>query len=220
MANSKKLNVNRIKILIIITTIILVLLFIILERMHSNSKEAIIKRLISGIDNLNYSYTIDGEEASIKVLGKKAVKEFLNKDTIYIDYEKKSSVLVDPENKYAEYYENKGIEEMQYYKDFIDCFYQEYYEYKYIGKKDLNGKECIVVELVNKNYAFNRTNSIVIWINDSLNIVEKVENYNYNKKDKKLVDEKVFAFNTGTVSLEDVNISEKALKEYSSNTNN
>ena len=52
------------------------------------------------------------------------------------------------------------------------------------------------------------------------NIVEKVENYNYNKKDKKLVDEKVFTFNIGTVSLEDVNISEKALKEYSSNTNN
>lgn len=202
----------------IITIILLILIFLnIMENLHS--KEKMIQRLISGLNNLNYSY-VNEDGDIIKVLGKLEKVEN-NKTIIYIDYDEKISDKIYLNTIHRESYKNNGIEDMEYYNNFIVEFFEDNnYTYYYRGKKELNGNKCTIVDFVTeKSKSNNGKYGITIWINDSLNIVEKVEHYVINNKKRNVYDSINYNFHTNENSVTTVQAPDTIYTEYSSNTN-
>lgn len=217
--SNKKDKLKKMKIGMMLLGIILILLFILSAIIESHSREKIMNRLILGIDNLNYSINIGNQ--SIQILGKKEKQQKYENSITYIDYEKKITFDLYPESKYKEVYSNNGIEDMQYYQDFIKSYFQnDNYTYKYVGSKIDNGVKCYIVEFKDK-YDVNKRYTVVrLWINSSLNVIEKQEDYIEYKKERTFVNEIKFNYHTNANTQSDVTISERELKEYSSDTNN
>lgn len=202
---------------LILIIIIIVVIRLIMLNLHS--REKMLKRLISGIDNLNYNYTTD-DENKIQVVGK--YEKIITTDKeIYNDYENKVTREILNDSSFMDEYTNNGIYDTQYYDEFIKYYLDtdEYYKYKYKGKKELDGKKYTVIEFYTTG-EFSR-DEVYYWIDDTTNLIYKVENYQYNietdKMEKK--SEKEYEFDIGSNKIEDVKISDEVLSTHSSNTN-
>lgn len=176
-------------------------------------KEAILNKLTSGIYNLNYSYTTnDGDTAYI--CGTLEKIEYSNGNVEYIDYKNKENYLVDENGEVINTTKNKGISDMLYYKEYIlNYFDNDVYKYSYKGKEEFNSYKCTTVEFVskkgysnNKSGEKNQKGGIKIWINDELNVIEKVEYFYLNGKDRKSLYEKTFEYHNKEMSMNELKL--------------
>ena len=210
MTTRRILNKSRrkIKTIIIILIILLIILIGFIIKNSLYSKERIIQKLIYGMNNLNYTCNDPNTQSTIRVFGKK--EKIINTDEsqVYSDYENGISIYVSPEN-IEEKYNNNGIEEMQYYKSIIGPYFDnDNYEYRYVKKEYYNSQKCIVIESKIK-LEDNRNVIIRFWINNSLYIVEKMENY--IESDGKIYTTRVeeYDYHTNENTLNDVQIQNK-----------
>lgn len=217
--SKKKSKKSRLRFIILILIILLIIGMIILATTKAHSKEKILKRLISGLENLNYTYEENG--STVQVVGK--LEKMASSDIItYSNYDKKTTDEIYLNTSHRESYKNNGITDMEYYKQFITKYFEDnYYDYKYSGKKEVNGQKYFIIDFVdesNQNKSRNKY-GVTIWVNDSLNVIEKVEYYILNKNEKEVYDTTDFRFHTGENSLTDVQVPESVFTEYSDNTN-
>lgn len=219
MSQKKEKIKRKILIIIILVIIVLSLLLVILMHLKHYSEENIKNRLISGIDNLNYSYTTTYTDNY--VVGKKEKIVSINSGEItYVDYGLKKSNSVNDNTMYIENSTNNGISDMDYYKRYIEPYFNSSFKYKYKGKKIYNNISCLVVDFTEKGEISGKTTTTRFWINENLNIVEKGEYIINNNGKENVISTKEFDFHSGKNLDSDVTISQKALTEYSSDTNN
>lgn len=208
---TKRVNI-KIGVIIILLLIVLIILLI---QLNSKKKDEIFHRVILGLDNLNYSYT-DNNNVKFQIYGK--YEKITYPDKIeYIDYENKVTKVVYLDSNYFEEYKNNGIVDMDYYIQNINNYFSDVNNYKYKGKKEMNGKKYRVVQIKDSILGKGETYFL---IDDETNVIKKVELYQYiNHKKEKIID-KEFNFDNGSNKLEDVKFSKELLTEYSSDTNN
>lgn len=210
-----------VKLGIILAFVILIVSVIVMATSKLHSRENILARLISGIDNLNYNYTTNNDENKIQVVGKYE-KIITPEKEIYSDYESKETKEVYLNSSYMEEYSNNGIEDIQYYNEFIKGYFDatEYYKYKYKGKEKVDGKKCTLVELIYDDEIARE--EIYYWIDDSTNLIYKIEKYQYDIEEDKMEKnyDRTFNFDIASNKPEDIKISEETLTTHSSDTNN
>lgn len=200
-----KYSKSKIKTLIIIILIILMVFVIYLLKLKSYSKDKVFQKLILGLDNLNYTYFINNGNNKIQVFGKYEKKIYDEDEIEYFDYGQKDTYYTYNSSKFMMEYYNKGIEDMDYYQKFIKYYFEnDDYSYYYKGKKDFNGQKCIIIDFRNIVEPLAGSEGILMWINDSLNIVEKIEYYYYNDGKENVYDTTVYSFHTNENKLEDV----------------
>ena len=214
--SNKKLK-KQMKLLMILFLLLFLLLIMILIEFNliSKQKNEILDRLISGMNNLNYNYYV-GED-KVQVFGK-LEKKVTSEFTLYNNYDSKNVQELYYDTKHIEEYSNNGIEDMNYYNMYIAPYFNnEKFDYKYMGKKDFKGNEYIVIRFMTEK----KTEEVYIWIDPSTNLIKRIEKYKNQivlDKRQKTFDEE-YDFNIGENRLEDVQITEEELSEYSSVTN-
>ena len=220
---AKKVNkkAKKLKVLIVLIMIVLILLLVafilVRKELESRKKEVIIERLKSGIANLNY--TTEDSGYKIQVLGKK--EKYTTPEKIYYyDYDKKETKELYLNSNFMQEYENNGLEDLSYYKNYIEYYFiGDYYDYKYVGKEDYKGKKCTVVSLSTYNLGrVEEPEDNIIYIDDDTNLIVKIENYNI-KDERKKVTEVDYDFSSGSNTLQDITPTSQELSEYSSDTN-
>lgn len=224
MVNTKKINLKKLKLLKRIIVLNVSILFIVIAFLMisiSHSKETILKKLIKGMDNLNYSYRIaskDGETI-VKVIGKKEKRMKANGSEIYIDYVTGKSIAINKEPKYKEEYNNGGIEEMPYYQDMIEEYFNNRtFQYQYLGKKTMDSKKYIVIEFKGSNGFDGKRTIIKLWIDPQVYLIEKKEVYFEDNGNEVLTDIKEYQYHTNENNINEVQIPKK-VEKYSSETN-
>lgn len=207
-------NYKKIIILFLIGILLFILIFSIIK---FHSKEQILNKLITGLNNLNYEYTLKDGEIKVEICGK--LEKRTTSDVIkYLDYEKNITYEVFVDTGYMEEYKNNGISDISYYNNYINCYFNnDEYKYKYVGKKEMNGKKYIVIKFVDNIIGKNET---YFWIDDATNVIKKIEYYQEKNNKLEKSDEITFNFDNGSNKLEDVKFSKELLTEYSSDTNN
>ena len=213
--SNKKLK-RKIKLFIILLFLILITFLIILQRTRIISKEGVLDILIFGINNLNYTEETDNKK--VQVFGKKEkISDSEAESETYNDYENNNSKYVHASSKYFSESLNNGIEDMSYYKNYISPYFEnDKYNYKYIGKKKIDGKKCIVVEFSTEE----KSEEINLYIDTTTNLIVKIEKYKNNTildKKEKVFEEK-YNFSSGSNTLKDVTISESELSDYNTLT--
>lgn len=203
---------------IVLIFIILIVVLIRAIILNFIGKEKIMNRLILGLNNLNFAYTSNDGETEVYVYGKYE-KRINSKETIYNDYENKITRVIYQDSTYMDEYSNNGYTDMDYYKQFIDDYFNnDYYDYKYIGKKKIKDVKCTVVRFLGASKAY----EIYIWIDDSTNLVKKIEKYfldkSYSNKKEKILDQD-WDFNTGSGNVDDIKITEEILSTHTTETN-
>ena len=203
-----------IMILIIILIMMLLIVLVVLMILKSTRKEIILDRLISGLSNLNYTYTLN-DGTKVKVFGMHEKIE-TSESITYIDYENKKSVTIYPESLFKEEFINNGMKDMKYYNSYIDSYFNKNYIYKYCGKENIEGKECLKIEFIFKETKAEET---YMWIDDLTNVIKKIECYQYiNNKKVKVKDNNNYDFCIGSNTKEDVLATEEELSQYSADT--
>lgn len=203
---------KKLKISIIVLILILCILLIVLIRENSHKKETILKKLISGLDNLNYTYVINNsygeekDETIVQVLGK--YEKRVDEEKIeYIDYDKKIVYCeyLGLDDDYNETFENNGITDMDYYHQYIDSYFNNTsYIYQYVGKEKLDNQKCTVVRFED---TISHLTETYLWINDATNLIVRVEAYQKNgEKKEKIMDEK-YQYQEGNNQLKDMIVS-------------
>lgn len=207
------MNKNKLKRIIIFTTIILLILIIcsIFIKTYFTSKKYIISLLNNGDKNVNYVISYNDGELIDYVKGLEEKMIFSNGKIYYANYEKEESILIDPENKIIqlESIEKKsGPHSSLYVKDINNM------NFEYEDIKNVNGNECIVVKLSdNKN---NNVNYLTkrLYINKKNGIIEKIEKYtNTIYGDEELISKQAYKMYTEDVT--DNDIEQPNLAEYS-----
>ena len=230
MTKKKIKKYIKLSLILILLVVIILILINLLKEFYS--RENMLKRLISGIDNLNYNYTTSDGKNKVQVIGKyekitTTVKEGYGDEgkeitkEIYNDYDKKITREILEDSVFMEEYSNNGIKDLQYYDEFIKGFLDtdEYYDYKYKGKKELNGKKCTLIEFIYPAEFAER--EVYYWIDDNTNLICKVEKYQYNIQTDKMekIDEKEYDLGVGSNKIEDIKISDEILSTHTTETN-
>ena len=207
---SNKKEKKKIKLFIILLVFILIIFLIILQRTRIVSKEGILEMLISGMNNLNY--TEEAGDYKVQVFGKHEKKTYSDSEK-YFDYERKKSIELYSENMVFQEYSNEGIKEMSYYENYISPYFEnDEYNYKYVGKKKVDGKKCIVINF-SKN---NKSTKIDLYIDNTTKLIIKIEKYiNTTTGKKEKLSEEKYNFSSGLNTIENVTISETELSKYS-----
>lgn len=216
-----KISKNKIKFAIILFVILLVIIGIVFIYFQGYSKNKVMARVISGLDNLNYSYT-STDNSTVKIVGKKERQEYSDGNIIYIDYNNKTSVKANASLNYKEEYNNNGIVDMGYYKEIISQYFDnKNLQYSYKGQKNYKGKDYTVVEF---KYIYNTgdvKNYIDLFINNQTNLVDRLETYSHSKNSKReLTNEIDYNYSNGNNLESDVTVPKEVLTNYSSDTNN
>ena len=218
--NKKKLKKIRLVLIIILLTVLLTVLMntiIGIKNKNIYTREAVKNNLVSGIENLNYSYKDDNEKAEVLILGKLSKKINEDNSIIYEDYSNKKSYKLYSNSNFMEEYPNTGIENMDYYKNYIDKYFNDFkYEYKYDKKTKIDENKCIIIEF----YSEVEENGIILWIEENSNIIIKEQSFilKNGKRDYSEVISK--NYNTGKNKKESIQITEEIVNSHSSNTNN
>lgn len=217
--SNKKLK-KKIKLFILLLIFALVMLLIMLVITFSYSKKRILGRLISGLENLNYSYK-NNEGSEVQVFG--MYEKITNKssgEVIYNDYKDNETRIIYPDVAYMDENDNNGIIDMQYYKMYIEKYFNNNkYIYKYCGKEKIGGRKCLKIKFIFKS---TEADEIDIWIDDLTNVIKKFEHYQYINNEKikvKDLDSYYYDFISGSNKIDDIKITEEILSTHSSETN-
>ena len=114
----KKLR-KKILLIIILLILLLLILVITMKNLNSSTSKEMLNRLISGLDNLNYTYN-DGE-MDIHIVGKYGKGSTLETEK-YIDYNDKITRELYSDH-FMEEYQNNGFKDMEYYKEYIEYYF-------------------------------------------------------------------------------------------------
>ena len=216
--NKGRVNKKTIKLVILLLIVVLIAMISIFIVLKLHSREYISSRLLKGIDNLNYTY-VDEKYRTVQVLGKLEKVTADDGEIIYRDYENKTTIDAFSEDNYKEKSSNNGIEDMDYYKTVLKIIFDSHYTYQYNGTKEDNGQKYVIIDLQETSGKGTKM-GVLVWINNSLNLVEKMEYYTVNDKDYKVYETIECSYHTNENTLTDVQVSEDINNKYSDDTNN
>lgn len=206
------------KLVFLILFVALIAMIILLHKTKAQSPENFHKRLLNGINNLNYTYTDNSEKVypkKVQILGKKKKVTESNGNITYYDYSTKETIYTYPDAERKLLYHNKGIEDMDYYKKYIKQYIESgVYTFSYKGKEEYNGTQCSVIEFVSPN-----GNGAIMWINDKLDIVDKITTFGEIDGKRKEIQTEELRFHTGDNTHNDVDVPSYVKTEYTDRTN-
>ena len=124
---------------------------------------------------------------------------YQNDNIIYYDYDKSECIYIDTQNKeitISALEENFNSYTSKYMADF------EEKDYRYKGCEEVNGIQCLVIDLYKEKeeeYLIKR-----IYINKKCGIIERIAYYNFIDNKEKLLSKDDYTMHTGEVTDQDI----------------